>query len=298
MIATTATTALLYSRVSSDEQAAEGLSLPTQLATNRRYASERNWIIGHEFSDVLSGSRDDRPQYQALLVEARRLREAGRPVAIVVSRLDRLGRRLLERVQRREELKKLGVATHSVREGGEVSDLVAGILAVVAAEETERLGQRVRDTRAHNEAGGWHVPGGPAWGYRWRPATEDERQRGAPRSVLEIDEATAPYAKEMFEKVASGELSARGAAKWVADLPAEARGGRVLAPSSIRLALKAVVYIGRLDDPDPARGNWSTIPITRAATGRPWSMTRRGRRCRRGSSDTGGRPTRRRVATC
>ena len=46
-------------------------------------------------------------------------------MAVVVAALDRFGRSILERIRSREELKRLGVPTHSVREGGEgVSDLV------------------------------------------------------------------------------------------------------------------------------------------------------------------------------
>ena len=55
----------------------------------------------------------------------RRLRAEKRPVAVVVAALDRFGRHLLERVRCREELKSLGVETHSGREGGAVSDLIA-----------------------------------------------------------------------------------------------------------------------------------------------------------------------------
>src|SRR5437764_14257633 len=83
------TTALIYTRVSTDEQASEGHSLDAQLAEARRYAARQQWIIGTEFQDVLSGKRDDRPQYQALLAEVRRLRAEGQPVAVVVAALDR-----------------------------------------------------------------------------------------------------------------------------------------------------------------------------------------------------------------
>src|SRR5258708_1971187 len=69
------------------------------------------------------------------------------PAVVVVVALDRFGRRMLERVRCREELKALGVTTHSVREGGEVSDLVANILASVAQEEVTRLGMRIKSTR-------------------------------------------------------------------------------------------------------------------------------------------------------
>ena len=73
--------ALTYTRVSSEEQAREGVSLDAQLAECRRYAARHGWLLGQEFQDVLSGRRDDRPAYQALLAEVRRLRAEGRPVS-------------------------------------------------------------------------------------------------------------------------------------------------------------------------------------------------------------------------
>jgi site-specific DNA recombinase len=98
------TTALIYTRVSTDEQARDGLSLDAQLAETRRYAAGRDgWIIGTEYQDVLKGTRDDRPAYQRLLTDVRRLRAEGRRVAVIVSALDRFGRAILERS--REELK-------------------------------------------------------------------------------------------------------------------------------------------------------------------------------------------------
>ena len=45
----------------------------------------------------------------------------------------------------------LGVPVHSVREGGEVSDLVANILASVAEEESRALGERVAASEAAHD---------------------------------------------------------------------------------------------------------------------------------------------------
>jgi site-specific DNA recombinase len=146
---TAMTTALIYTRVSSEEQAREGVSLDAQLTECRRYAAQHGWMLGAEFQDVLSGKRDDRPAYQALLAKVRGLRAEAQSVVVVVFRLDRLGRRILERVRCREELKMLGVPVHSVREGGEVSDLVANILASVAEEEIRTLGERVSTAKQH-----------------------------------------------------------------------------------------------------------------------------------------------------
>ena len=46
-------------------------SLDAQLTACRRYAAERGWIVKGEYQDVLSGKRDDRPQYQQLLTDVR-----------------------------------------------------------------------------------------------------------------------------------------------------------------------------------------------------------------------------------
>lgn len=218
------TLALTYVRVSSDEQANSGISLPAQVAEARRYASERGWIIEAEFSDVLTGKRDDRVGYQAMLARVRALRAEKRSCAVVVSALDRLGRKMLERVRSREELKSLGVATHSVREGGEVSDLTANILAAVAAEEIERNGMRVRNTWQHAKSLGWFkVSNAMPWGYSGRPATPEERQNGSPQTVLDVDPIAAPYVTELFERFAAGE-SAWSLARWASGLPAAVRG--------------------------------------------------------------------------
>ena len=48
-MATPTITALIYTRVSTDEQADRGYSLDAQLAESRRYAARQDWIIGTEF---------------------------------------------------------------------------------------------------------------------------------------------------------------------------------------------------------------------------------------------------------
>src|SRR5437763_12410344 len=96
--------ALLYCRVSSDHQR-DGVSLEVQLRECRQYAARQGWILGREYVDVMSGKRDDRPSYQDMLTDIRLLTAEHKRIAVVVWRLDRLGRRLIERLRCREELK-------------------------------------------------------------------------------------------------------------------------------------------------------------------------------------------------
>lgn len=236
-------TALGYTRVSKTEMAKEGLSLPAQLAATRRYAAGHGWAIGAEFEDVMTGRRDDRPQYQALLAECRRLAAEGQRVAVVVCWLHRLGRDLAESVKARRELADLGVAIHSVNEGGEVSDFLANIMASVAQYESEQIGERIKQVNSHSRANGWRVPGRCPWGYRWRERTPQEQSQGAPAKVLDADPTQRTWVAQAFQRVAGGE-SVRSVAEWVAGLPDAARGGRALNYSRVRLALRSPVYKG------------------------------------------------------
>jgi DNA invertase Pin-like site-specific DNA recombinase len=245
----TLTTALIYTRVSSDEQARGGVSLDAQLNECRQYVLRHGWVLGVEYQDVLSGKRDDRIDYQALLAEVRRLRATGQPVVVVTPALDRFGRRLSEQLRCREEFQALGVDVHFIREGGVVPEVYANVLASFAQEEVRRGGERVSAVRQHLMREGWHPGGRPAWGYCFRDATDQERAMGAPKRVLELDETCAPFVQEAYRRVAAGE-SVRAVATWVAQLPSDARGGRSMPYVRVLDMLRAAVYVARPHDGD------------------------------------------------
>jgi DNA invertase Pin-like site-specific DNA recombinase len=254
------TTALIYTRVSSDEQASEGVSLDAQLSEAQRYAAAHGWSLGKEYQDVMTGKRDDRPQYQRMLSDLRRLHAGGSRVVVIVAALDRLGRRLLEQVRCREEMKTLGVSVHSVRDGGEVSDLVANVLASVAQEEVRRLSERCSASHRYVAAKGWRKVGWVAWGYQWRDATPVERSTGAPAKVLEFNETEAPYVREAFQRAADGG-TIRAVSIWIAGLPEAVRGGRTLSYPAVRRILMAPVYIARPQGgtADDSPGHWPAL---------------------------------------
>jgi len=255
---------LIYCRVSTGKQAEDGVSLDLQLRDNRAYASrQEGWVLGQEYVDVLSGKRDDRPDYQRLLSDIRTLTSMGRRVAVVVWRLDRLGRKMLERVRSREELVALGCETHSAMEGGLVSDLVANILASVAAEEVRTLSERTTKAMNHIKDSGWYKVKGLPFGYTSRDATPDERKAGAPRRTLEVDLQQATVAREAYRRLAAGE-PLRGVTRWMRALPAEDRGHRTWAMSTVRRMLTAPVYVARQESQDTdvlhqSRGHWPAL---------------------------------------
>jgi len=258
------TIALTYRRVSTSEQGKEGLSLDLQAKENVRYLSGRGFYLGNQFSDVLSGMRDDRPGYQALLDEIRRLRRADEQVVVVVFRLDRFGRDTEERARSWKELVRLGVKLHSVTEGGEIEETQAYALAFAAQMLVTASRDNIRRALGGARGNGWWPTGRCPYGYRWRPRTDEERARGAPRGVLDVDPVTAPHAIEAFDRLAAG-ASAGSVHKWLANLSEEERGGRAMHRRSVFLMFKSPMYMGRFEVDGP-EGNWP--PLVDEATWR------------------------------
>jgi DNA invertase Pin-like site-specific DNA recombinase len=256
-----------YKRVSSDEQKDKGLSLPFQETETTRYVLARandGWVEDGIYEDVLRGTRNERPGYQALLSRARELRRQGKAVVIVVFRTDRFGRRLSERIRAWEEFKELQIELHSVYEGGKQDRLAHNVRALLSEEEVQALSQRVSAARAYVVERGWRPVGRAPWGYRWRDATGDERGRGAPHRVLELHPDEASYVREAWQRRAEGGLSIHAVGLWMAGLPDAARGGRTLDYATARVMFRAPVYVGRPDIGDVdvlarPRGNWPPL---------------------------------------
>jgi DNA invertase Pin-like site-specific DNA recombinase len=129
----------LYARVSTHDQQ----TLPLQLAAMRDYVAKRGWKTALEVQDVGSGAIL-RPKREELLKASRR-RELDR---IVVWRLDRWGRSLLDLIATLQELASLGVGFVSLCEALDLTTpsgrALAGMLAVFAEFERDILRDRVK----------------------------------------------------------------------------------------------------------------------------------------------------------
>src|SRR5207245_2083320 len=149
-----------------------------------------------------------------------------------------------ERLRAWEELADLDVPIHSVSEGQQSAKMVYTIMAAVAEQESDAIGERVSDTWRHATSLGWAKTTRAPWGYCWRPATAAERQQGSPKSVLDLDPDAAPFAAEAFQRIASGE-SLRSVARWASALDEPARGQRELTRRTLQDRLASPVYCGR-----------------------------------------------------
>ena len=129
----------LYARVSTLDQQ----TLPMQMRALRDYANKRGWTIAMQVKEVGSGAVERELRQQ--LIDAARRREID---VVLVWRLDRWGRSLMDLVVTLKELTELGVGFVSLTEALDLTTptgrAMAGMLAVFAEFEREILSERVR----------------------------------------------------------------------------------------------------------------------------------------------------------
>ena len=128
-----------YARVSTHDQQTLALQRDAMAA----YAQQRGWSIVATITEVGSGVRERQQRDQ--LMRAARRREID---AIVVWRLDRWGRSVVDLVSTLYELQELGVGFISLHEALDFTTptgrAMAGLLAIFAQFEREILRERVK----------------------------------------------------------------------------------------------------------------------------------------------------------
>lgn len=129
----------IYARVSTQEQKSIGM----QMKPLREYAKNRGWTIALEVVEVGSGAKQ-RPKREELVQAAKR-REID---IILVWKLDRWGRSLVDLVNTLNELRDLGVGFISLTEALDFTTpsgrAMAGLLSVFAEFERDIIRERVK----------------------------------------------------------------------------------------------------------------------------------------------------------
>lgn len=134
-----------YRRVSTSDQGKSMAGLDAQTATINAFVEREAGEIINAYTEVESGSVDDRPQLQQAMAEAKR-----RKCWIVVSKLDRLSRDAHFIMG----LMKTGVKFVVAELGHDVDPFMLHVYAIMAEKERRLIGQRTRDALAARKASG------------------------------------------------------------------------------------------------------------------------------------------------
>jgi site-specific DNA recombinase len=182
--------AVLYARVSTDEQA-KGYSLQTQLDASSQYAVARGYSVVEKFQDDYTGASLDRPGLNAL----RAYVSADSVNVVIVYDVDRLARKSIYQMLIEEELRRAGAVVEYVT--GQYADNDEGrlqkqIRGAIAEYEKAKIIERSKRGKRGKAQSGFVVAGArPPYGYRVR--TEPHK------AWLEVDEEEAVIVRMVYQ---------------------------------------------------------------------------------------------------
>jgi site-specific DNA recombinase len=198
-----------YARVSTSEQATEGVSLAVQQSKIQAYAVVKDWTVMEVIQDQGASAKSlHRPGLARLLG----LVKAGAVQVVVVSKLDRLTRSVGDLDKLMKLFERRGVALVSLQESLDATTatgrFMMNLLASVSQWEREVIGERTRDAMQYLKAQGQVYS---------RPAFDDSATLARMHSMRV---AGATYQEIADELTAAGVPTVRGGA-WA---PATIRG--------------------------------------------------------------------------
>ena len=195
------TPAALYARVSSDRQDVD-LSVSAQLRALKDYARANGYSVAREYVDEAeSGRVADRPQFREMI------EEGSKPKApldvILVWKFSRFTRKREHAVAFKSMLRRKGIRVVSITEQTEdnaTGRLLEGIIESVDEFYSENLAQDVVRGMREAASRGFFLASNAPFGYRRVKVSDGVKER----PTLEVDPATAPVVREIFEKSLRG----------------------------------------------------------------------------------------------
>ena len=172
------TTAAIYLRVSTRQQAEDGFSLDNQRVTLTASATNRGWQhTVYEDAGLSGETLDNRPGMLALLAAVTR----GEHHAVLVVDESRLARDDLTAAIIRDRLQRAGVTLVTPTGDRDLSDPSGRFTATVlgaAASLEQKLRTAKTTAGIRNTARAGYLPGGPApYGYTLSPAPDGTRHK-------------------------------------------------------------------------------------------------------------------------
>lgn len=185
-----ATRAALYIRVSTDEQALHGLSLEAQRAALEKYAAENGYKVIDTYIDAGKTARkalSQRVELKRLLEDV----ENDKIDLILFTKLDRWFRNIKDYYKVQEILESHSTNWKTIFENYDTTTangrLCINIMLSIAQDEADRCSERIKAVFANKRKNGEATSPMLPIGYK----LADSR--------IEIDEAKAPIAVELFE---------------------------------------------------------------------------------------------------
>src|SRR5450432_454330 len=197
------TRVVLYVRVSSKDQEAEGFSIPAQSRLLREYAASKGFVIVREFEDVETAKVSGRSHFNEMLAYLKKHHATCR--TILAEKTDRLYRNLKDWVT----LDDLDVEIHFVKENeiasrssGSSEKLIHGIKVLMAKNVIDNLSEETRKGMLEKARSGIYPSFAPV-GYRNVDGPNGKR-------IIKPDPVAAELITELFARFSTGRYSLDG----------------------------------------------------------------------------------------
>lgn len=231
--------AVLYARVSSQEQAKEGFSIPAQDKLLRSYAQDKKLEIAEVFSDVETAKRAGRTGFDAMVRYLQKNSSCG---ILLVEKTDRLYRNLRDWVTI-DEIE--GLEVHFVKQGTVISEgsrssdkFMHGIQVLMAKNYIDNLSEETRKGMIEKATQGiW--PSYAPLGYLNAVGTNGKR-------TIVPDPLLAPLVRRLYELCATGKYSIKELAA-IAQTEHLTHGGGPIQKSTVSKILRNRVYSGEFE---------------------------------------------------
>ncbi len=233
---------LIYSRVSTEDQAEKGRSIGDQIKMCKRYADDNGYRIIDIFKDEgKTATNMNRAGLQDLIIKCQEEKDIA---CVLVQDTDRLARNTSDHLQIKAILKKAGARVISISQPmlddetpeGQFMDLV---IAGVNAFQSKITGRKVSKCMKEKFLEGvW-----PSWvtvGY----INDDIGTLEKPMNVISDDKFKQPLIKEAFRLFSKGIYSVEEVNDIVFKKGLTGRHGKKMSPSELNRVLKNPFYFG------------------------------------------------------
>lgn len=225
--------AILYTRVSTDEQADKGFSLASQEDYLRKYCVANNVEIIHTFVEDHSAKTFNRPEFKKMLSFCKKNKSDIDLLLFV--KWDRFSRNTKDSYQMIHEFKKLNIEARAIEQPLDLSVPESKImLAIYLASpevENDRRSLNVFNGMRKAKKEGRYMGSAPL-GYR---NARDEKNR-----PIVAPDKNAPFIREAFEDMASGNFTQEEIRRRLKSK------GFVCSKNGLNKLLRNPVYAGRL----------------------------------------------------
>ncbi len=231
--------AALYVRVSTDEQAEEGMSLDAQRKALEAFCQQQGYVAVECFTDAGESARSDkRPAFQRMIAMAK---QSPKPFdLILVHKMDRFARNREDSAVYKALLRKeLGIDVMSMTERFDdtpTGKLTEGIMEVIAEFYSANLAHEVLKGMREKASRGQAL-GMPPLGYRVGST-----------GYYEVADEDAAIVRWIFEQYSTRQRGMHSIALWLRDHGQTQFGGRVgqlkWSAQGIRLILQNRAYLG------------------------------------------------------